>query len=519
MEISQIAQLQRSTHSTAPKKSAPKFVTLVDRYKKYKSAKWTQLQQETSTKLFSRAAEQVPAYKSFLLEKDFKKSSIKSFADFTAVPAITKKNYLHLHAITKFFWHGSTATPHVLTSTSGSTGKPTYFARSQEVDDHSALIHELIYTTSSLKPNASSLVIVCFGMGVWIGGVITYQAFEKMSRKGYPISILTPGINKAEIIKALTDLAPNYDQIILAGYPPFLKDVIDEANEKGISFNEHKVMLLFAAEAFTENFRDHVAKKVGISNVLTDTANVYGSADLGTMAFETPVSILARRLAVQNPSLFADMFNGISKTPTLAQYIPNFVSFEAPDGEILITGDSAMPLVRYSIGDNGGVYTYTEMEKLFKKHGMNLSEESKKAGITKTVLELPFVYVYERLDLATTLYGLQIYPETIKEVLIREPFSTLLTGKLTLITKFDDNQDQYLEINIEQRPGNEISTVASKQLVGEIMKNLREKNSEFHELSTFLGDRAEPKLVFWPYEDPLYFKPGVKQSWVINPKK
>ena len=125
--------------------------------------------------------------------------------------------------------------------------------------------------------------------------------------------------------------------------------------------------------------------------------------------------------------------------------------------------------------------------------------------------------MFERIDLATTLYGLQVYPETIKEVLLHKRFVNSLTGKLTLITKYDSNQDQYLEINLEQKPKKEVGKVLAAELLAEIIKDLREKNSEFRELSDFLGKRAEPKLVFWPYEDPLYFKPGTKHPWVVKP--
>lgn len=481
-----------------------------------KNADWMRIQRTYLSSLFKRMALYVPAYRRFLKTNGIQREHIHTSEDFASVPAMSKKNYLSLNAFHDLFWDGSLCLPQVLTSTSGSTGKPTYFARSYEVDEHSSFIHELIFRTSSLKEDKSTLVIVCFGMGVWIGGLITYQAFEFMGRRGYPISVITPGINKAEILKALTDIAPQYDQLILAGYPPFLKDVIDEAIAHDISFAKHKVSLLFAAEAFTENFRDHLAKKVGIENPLTDAINIYGSADIGSMAFETPISILARRLAVKNEKLFADIFHGTSKTPTFAQYIPNFVSFEAPNGEILISGDSALPLLRYSIGDHGGVYTFPELVERFKTHGVDLMKEATAAGIKKHVHELPFVYVYERIDLATTLYGLQVYPETIKEVLLDKRFVEHLTGKLTLITKYDDNQDQYLEINLERKPNAEISNTISSQLQTEIVKNLREKNSEFHELSNFLGKRAEPKLIFWSYEDPLYFKPGIKQPWVVH---
>ena len=505
-----VAAVPLKQHSSS---SAPFF----NRLRAFKSEDWSRIQKTHMLSLFKRMSLEVPAYRRFLKTNKIQRNDIRTMEELTSVPAISKTNYLRKDSFSDLFWNGSMRSPQVLTSTSGSTGKSTYFARSHEVDEHAALIHELIFRTSSLKQDRSTLVIVCFGMGVWIGGLITYQAFEKMSRRGYPLAILTPGINKAEILKALTDLAPQYEQIILAGYPPFLKDVIDEALAKGISFAKHRVKLLFAAEAFTESFRDYLVEKVGIKNPLTDAINIYGSADIGTMAFETPFSILARRLALKDDKLFADLFRGTAKTPTLAQFIPDFVSFEAPNGEILLSGDSSLPLLRYSIGDHGGVYTFRELIERYRAHGVDLLKEARAAGIRNCVFELPFVYVYERIDLATTLYGLQIYPETIKEVLLNKRFVDSLTGKLTLITKYDHNQDQYLEINLEQKPNTETSNVFTSELLAEIMKNLREKNSEFHELSNFLGKRAEPKLVFWPYEDPLYFKPGGKQSWVVRP--
>ncbi|MDD2657245.1 MAG: hypothetical protein PHD04_01110 [Candidatus Pacebacteria bacterium] len=514
MGLSKTVLKKKSAPAVSRKFSSP--ANFFNALRARKSADWTREQASNLVALFKRMALDVPAFRHFLRENGIRRDSIHTAEDIASLPAITKKNYLQKNPLADLLWHGSMLSPHVLTSTSGSTGKPTYFSRSHEVDEHSSLIHELIFRTSSLKKNESTLVIVCFGMGVWIGGLITYQAFELMSRRGYPISILTPGINKTETLKALTDLAPHYKQIILAGYPPFLKDVIDEAVASGITFDKHRVKLLFAAEAFTETFRDHLAEKVGLENPLTDAINIYGSADIGTMAFETPFSILARRLAMKNTKLFADIFGGATKTPTLAQYVPQFVSFEAPNGEILLSGDSALPLMRYSIGDHGGVYTFRELVERFKAHGIDLMKEARAAGIRRHVYELPFVYVFERIDLATTLYGLQVYPETIKEVLLKKNFVDNLTGKLALSTKYDDNQDQYLEINLEQKPKKEAGKAFASKLLAEIVKSLREKNSEFRELSDFLGKRSEPRLVFWPYEDPLYFKPGTKQAWVVR---
>ncbi|MDB5238468.1 MAG: hypothetical protein JWM46_738 [Candidatus Kaiserbacteria bacterium] len=467
-------------------------------------------------KLYQRMSREVPAYKAFLKKNRFVKDLVNSAADITHIPPTNKNNYLRDYKYKDLFWGGALATPHIMTSTSGSTGEPFYFARSHAIDEQSALVHERFFLQSSLSKTKPTLVIVCFGMGVWIGGLITYQAFQLLGKRGHPISVITPGINKTEIFKILRLLAPQYDQIILAGYPPFIKDVIDEAAEKGISLKGYRMALLFAAEAFSEHFRDYISKKAGIKNALTDTMNIYGTADLGTMAAETPLSILVRRIAGADTELFAKLFGSINKTPTLAQFNPTFTSFEESNGELLISGDSAMPLIRYAIGDNGGVYAFERIASLFKEHGIDLAKEMRDAKIEPSLAKLPFVYVYERSDLSTTLYGLQIYPETIKETLLQEVFAPFVTGRFTLVTKYDDQHDQYLEINIELRSEKEASKTFSSQLLAEIVKDLKQKNGEFSELAKFLGERAEPHLIFWPHEDPLYFRRDIKQKWVIR---
>jgi phenylacetate-CoA ligase len=312
----------------------------------------------------------------------------------------------------------------------------------------------------------------------------------------------------------LKKLATNFDQVILCGYPPFMKDIVDEAPGRGIKLKDLNVRLLFAAEAFTEAFRDYLGKKLDMKNVCLDTMNIYGSADIGAMAFETPLSILLRRLALKRPEVFKSIFGDIKKTPTFAQYNSSFITFESPNGEILLTGDNSLPLVRYSIGDHGGTFTFTQIADKLAQFGISIYKEAQAEGLVGHLYQLPFVHVFERVDLSTTLYGLQIYPEIIREVLIENTFNSFLTGKFTLITRFDDKQNQYLEINLEMQKNKEHTTVFEAQLLSRIVKNLLEKSSEYSELHNFIGERANPKLIFWSAEDPTYFKPGVKQQWV-----
>ncbi|MCX6712312.1 MAG: hypothetical protein NT041_01320 [Candidatus Vogelbacteria bacterium] len=280
-------------------------------------------------------------------------------------------------------------------------------------------------------------------MGVWIGGLITYSGYEIVrGRTAKKISIITPGLNKNEIFNAFKKLSPLFDQTVICGYPPFVKDVVDEAIDSGIDLKKLKVKFSFAAESFTEGFRDYLAEHAGLENKYRETINIYGSADIGAMAAETPLSILIRELALNNKKLFSAIFNGIEKTPTFTQFNPAFISFEEDHGEIVLTGDNTIPLIRYAIGDNGGVISFTDLKNKLKSSGIDLTKEMSKAGIADQKTELPFVYVYERKDLSTTIYGLNVFPEFIKDALIRPEIAKYCTGKMAMCTKFNNDQDK-----------------------------------------------------------------------------
>jgi len=495
--------------------SASKIIQLI---KTKKDNFWNRKRREKALTLFHRAAEHVPAYNDFLLKNKIDHRKIYTFRDLRFIPPTSKKNYLRQYNLSDLVWNGNLKKPMVFTSTSGSTGSPYYFPRETQLDWEYSILIELFLRNSSYDSSGPVLVILGFGMGVWIGGLITYKAFEIAAvRGGYPVSIITPGINKTEIFNALKDLSPNFKETILVGYPPFIKDLIDEAQSNGVELRGLNLRILTAAESYTEKFRDYLVSKAGIKNLYFDTLNIYGTADIGAMAWETPVTILLRRLSRNNQNLFRSIFGQIEKTPTLAQYNPEFITFEEDNGNILLTGNNTIPLVRYAVGDHGGVYSFGDLWRKFEENGVNLSKEIGKNNLNESCYELPLVYIYERDDLSTNLYGLQIYPEPIREALLKTPINSYLTGKFSLETLFDKFQNQYLLINLELiksqvNPPKKLL----KKIINTIVSHLESKNSEYRELRKFLGKKALPHIKFWPHEDPKYFKVGIKQKWVIT---
>ena len=153
------------------------------------------------------------------------------------------------------------------------------------------------------------------------------------------------------------------------------------------------------------------------------------------------------------------------------------------------------------------------MKSIFAEAGINLEREAKKLNVP--LYELPFVYVYERSDLATTLYGLQIYPEYLRDVMVSDAMQHYCTGKFQIVTKYDGKENQYLEINIEQKRGvDTVPEAFAKNAEIAIKTAFREKSSEFRELSSFVNGRPLFQLVFHVSGDPEYFPTGIKQKWV-----
>jgi phenylacetate-CoA ligase len=469
-------------------------------------------------RLFQAAAARVPAYKDFLAKNGVAPAKIMSAADFRSVPPVDKKNYVSQYALEELCWDGTLKNKKlVYTATSGSTGVPYYFPRDAALEERIMLELEPYLRSLSPGRQPTTLAIVSFGMGVWIGGVIVYQAFRLLGDRGYPVAVIAPGTNKKEIFEALAKIAPKYEQVILCGYPPFIKDVLDEAPEHGFDPSKRPLKLLFAAEAFSETFRDYVMRKAGTTDPLRDSANIYGSAELGAMAIETPLSIALRRRALEDKKLYSDLFSDAGKLPTLAQFHPGIVHFEEQDGVLLLTGDNALPLIRYAIGDRGGVVDYDAAMAAAEASSPGFAEKERDAVAQSS--PLPFVYVYERSDFAVKLYGAIIYAEHVRAALQVRALEASVTGKFSMSTEHDERQDEYLDVHVELKRGIEATEDLRLRVRDAVVTGLRERNAEYRYLSDNLKERVLPHLALWPLGHPEHFGAGGKQRWIKKPKQ
>jgi phenylacetate-CoA ligase len=479
---------------------------------------WLKRGEVQVVKSFNDTLKSIKTYSRFLKENNVSVKKIKKSNDLLNLPVTDKNNYLRKYefeslVIGGFFPRGGW----VVSATSGSTGEPFYFPRTETQDLYYALTAELYLRTNFKIHNKKTLYVNGFALGIWIGGLFTYQAIKHIIEKNkYDLTIVNPGINKEEMLKVIKKLSPYYDQVIIGGYPPLIKDFIDFSNDQGFDWSRVSKKFIFSAEGFSEEFRDYIAKHTNLKNIYKDTLNHYGTVDLGTMSYETPLSILVRRLALENKNFFNALFGEGSRLPTLTQFIPEQFYFEELNGKLFCTSESGIPLIRYDLKDLGGVKKFSEVFKIAKEFGIDLEKEIDKSGIKDTVWELPFVYVVERADFSISLYGANVYPENIRPVLLHDDFNQHLSGRFYIQVEHLENQDPRFNVHVELKKNVNIDNVSKENLEISILKNLLKENSEYSIIYQSMGKKVFPNIVMWGYEDHVNFKRGGKQKWVIK---
>jgi len=459
--------------------------------------------------LFHSVATTVPAYQAFLQEHGIAPASIKTFEDFQKLPLITKSNYLQPHPLSDLCRNGHLEKCDMIAVSSGSTGQPTFWPRFLADELQIATRFEQIFHDSFYADSKSTLAVVCFSLGTWVGGIYTANCCRYLASKGYPVTVITPGNKKEEILRVVKELGPSFEQVVLLGYPPFLKDVIDSGIAEGVDWSQYQIKLVMAGEVFSEEWRTLVGSRVGSNNPCYDSASLYGTADAGVLGNETPLSICIRRYLAQHPDTARTLF-GESRLPTLVQYDPLNRFFEIEDGTLLFSGDNGIPLVRYHISDHGGLISYEAMLQFLATAGFDPVAQLQQQG-DRGIHPLPFAYVFGRSHFTVSYFGANIYPENVTVGLEQPIIKDWVTGKFVLQVKEDADKNRFLAVVVELAPGVEGSEEKKQAIASSILAQLLRLNSEF--ANYVPAKYQQPQVELAPTGDPEYFPIGVKHRY------
>lgn len=485
--------------------------TLED-YKNIPTSEWQRKGQDFAFELFQKASVRVPAYKDFLKKHKINPDIVKTYENFRNIPLVEKDNYLRAYPLKALTWDGEFENLYMLSSSSGSTGVPYLWPRGSFQEVEGARFVELFYKYMFDMDKKSTLYVVSFGMGAWIAGTFMTAVTEIISRKGYPILVITPGLEKDLLINLIKQVQDDFDQVLIIGYPPFVKDIIDSGDNLGIDWSKLNLKLMFAAEGFSEQWRDYIHKKIGSNNPLKTSTNIYGTADSAIMGMETPLSILLRRVLLKKNKI--NDFFGDSRQPTVVQYDPTQRFFEKIGNELVFTANSGIPLIRYNLHDNGDIITYEKVKTTLEENGTSIKKALNKYDSKDFDWKLPFLYLFGRSNFMVNFYGLGIFPEHIKAGLEDIRVSNLLSGKFNMKTETDKRHNQKLIINIELQRDTDPNKSIDKLVLESLLNHLKELNSEFNKLYKELGSKkATPIIKTFLYGNEQ-FKIKTKHKWI-----
>jgi phenylacetate-CoA ligase len=462
-----------------------------------------------AVQLFHRVAASVPAYQSFLQEQGIDPATIQTWEQFRQLPLTTKANYLRRYSLDQLCRNGQIERCDMVAVSSGSTGEPTFWLRSVADEFAIATRFEQIFRDSFQADQHRTLAVICFALGTWVGGMYTANCCRHLATKGYPLTVVTPGNNKTEILRVVQALAPAFEQVVLLGYPPFLKDVIDSGLAQGIPWQHYRVKLVMAGEVFSEEWRSLVGSRLGSTNFCYDSASLYGTADAGVLGNETPLSIGIRRWLAEHPDVARSLF-GESRLPTLVQYDPLVRLFEVQDGTLLFSGDNGIPLVRYHISDHGGIIPYNAMLQFLAGHGFD-PVQTLRANSDRGIHPLPFVYVFGRSHFTLSYFGANIFPENVTVGLEQFPVCDWVTGKFVMQIREDSDRNPFLAIVVELAEGVDANQARQDTIATAIRHHLCRLNSEF---ANYVPNQCQlPQVTLFPLGDPEYFPVGVKHRY------
>jgi phenylacetate-CoA ligase len=367
-----------------------------------------------------RAAHDVPAYHQFLLDNGVHGDALFPLGILGRLPETDKKSYIDRYPMLARCVGGKVPFPGTtIDESSGSTGTPYNWIRGPR---ERSVAHRNIGFFARYAFGPKPLVTLnAFSMGAWATG---FNMSLGMMRHGIVKSI-GPDIDK--LLSSLAFLGPTY-RFLIAGYPPFLKHLLDEGDRRGFPWADYELHAIVGGEGMTEELRDLLLAR------FASVFSGYGATDIEIgMAAESPVSVAVRRISRARPDVRQALFGEDDpRLPMVFQYNPliHFLEVNA-SGEVLCTVsrlDLLAPRLRYNVHDEGGIVDFGRVRDVLREFGFDiarLGEVKESFGPRGRLpwskpIPLPFLWIHGRRDATISVMGANIYPEDVETLVYRD---------------------------------------------------------------------------------------------------
>jgi phenylacetate-CoA ligase len=355
-------------------------------------------------KEFLIAYRHVPAYRDFLRQNGWSCESTKSKEIFRSLPITEKSNYiLSFSTEDRCLSGGFLFDGVVIDESSGATGIPYNWVRSARERE---MVKKLIGVYLRYCFGTEKFIILnMFSMGAWATGFNMALAAQSLG----VVKSTGPDVDK--ILTTLQFLGNKYPYV-LNGYPPFVKYLFDEGENRGFNWKEYSIHALVGGEGMSEGLRDYLLKYA------RTVYSGYGASDLEIgIGGENPLTVMIRRLCLKDMALRKTLFGDDHRLPMLFQYNPLDHFIEIIQREVVVTISkpwTLSPRVRYNIKDEGGMLTFDEMKDRLRSHDIDLAQLERQCDYPRWYL--PFLFIYGRTDSTVSIMGANIYPEDVEGI-------------------------------------------------------------------------------------------------------
>jgi phenylacetate-CoA ligase len=273
----------------------------------------------------SRAFNHVPAYKAKCEAAGVSPLDLTSLDDVAKFPLTIKSDFRDNYPFGMF------AVPMEeivrIHSSSGTTGKPTVVGYTQNDID---LWSEVIARTCGCAGiTRDDVVQVCYGYGLFTGGLGIHYGAEKLGATVIPIS----GGNTKRQIMIMTD----FGSTVLASTPSYALYMAEVADEMGLRDKIKLRVGIFGAEPWSQGMREDLEAALKIKAI-----DIYGMSEL------IGPGVSSECLCQCGLHIFEDHFYPEIIDPDTGKPLP-----PGSRGELVITTitKEALPVIRYRTGD------------------------------------------------------------------------------------------------------------------------------------------------------------------------
>lgn len=306
-----------------------------------------------------------PAYRDF-----YKNIKIKSWEE---IPVSDKESYFRKYSLEeKIYDDVELSDFYMICTSSGSTGEPTLWPRDIEKDEAAESGHTNYLNEHFDILKKKTLIVISFGMGTATAGLLHSRLSWEANKKG-KISVITPGTDVNHTIFLVNSLYKHYDQVVFIGYPPLIKEIIENAIKSKHPVKKWNVKIATAGAGMTAKWRRDVANMIGDEkDQLERVVSFFGCTETGMLGMESNEVNKIINTCILRPEVCFDLF-GTKNLPTLVELNIPGKYVEIIDDELVLSVDQPIPLLRYNIHDKGALLRADRVKKVFDKHKINFS--------------------------------------------------------------------------------------------------------------------------------------------------